>query len=298
MNGCFRLAALDLRTLNLHSFYGSPGFHWQKPSFSSLLFFVGACLTRIIYCEGCSVSLRPLFSVYCFRDQACSALSRMSSLPNSFTYGSVSSVHSVRDAFASYYRSQYYPSSNVQTSDMGNDLSDDEPPLSEALDPFDSVDTSCAERHPRYMGVSEENSVSLEVSEAALQTAGMRGRPSPRQPIRAHGGRETTPLLRKAASFTVFPSKPTPASVGRTNYKPLTHPDVPNIVPRDATSVPSATIVEHHYNGKSTYGQTLFNCIAVLLGIGMLSEPLAFAYAGWLWGTVLIIFFGLITCYT
>jgi hypothetical protein len=109
MNGCFRLAALDLRTLNLHSFYGSPGFHWQKPSFSSLLFFVGACLTRIIYCEGCSVSLRPLFSVYCFRDQACSALSRMSSLPNSFTYGSVSSVHSVRDAFASCKYPRCFP---------------------------------------------------------------------------------------------------------------------------------------------------------------------------------------------
>ncbi|KIJ68263.1 hypothetical protein HYDPIDRAFT_81664 [Hydnomerulius pinastri MD-312] len=30
----------------------------------------------------------------------------------------------------------------------------------------------------------------------------------------------------------------------------------------------------------------------------MLSEPLAFAYAGWFWGTVLIIFFGVICCYT
>ncbi|KIJ21596.1 hypothetical protein PAXINDRAFT_63380 [Paxillus involutus ATCC 200175] len=30
----------------------------------------------------------------------------------------------------------------------------------------------------------------------------------------------------------------------------------------------------------------------------MLSEPLAFAYAGWFWGTVLIIFFGVVTCYT
>lgn len=30
----------------------------------------------------------------------------------------------------------------------------------------------------------------------------------------------------------------------------------------------------------------------------MLSEPLAFAYAGWMMGTGLIIFFGFITCYT
>lgn len=42
----------------------------------------------------------------------------------------------------------------------------------------------------------------------------------------------------------------------------------------------------------------LFNSIAILLGIGMLSEPLAFAYAGWICGTLLIIFYGFITCYT
>ncbi|KAF8559229.1 hypothetical protein OG21DRAFT_1403136 [Imleria badia] len=125
----------------------------------------------------------------------------------------------------------------------------------------------------------------------------MAGTSSPRQPIGAHRGRETTPLLRKAASFAVFSSTRTPFA-GRTDYESLSHADVPNTVLQISTPVPSAIIVEHHYNGKSTYGQTLFNCIAVLSGIGMLSEPLAFAYAGWLWGTVLIIFFGLITCYT
>jgi vesicular inhibitory amino acid transporter len=30
----------------------------------------------------------------------------------------------------------------------------------------------------------------------------------------------------------------------------------------------------------------------------MLSEPLAFAYAGWIGGTVLIVFFGFLNCYT
>jgi hypothetical protein len=157
------------------------------------------------------------------------------------------------------YRSQDYPSSNVQTSDMANDLSNDEPPsgLSEPLDLLDSVVNSCAERHPRCMGVSEHNSASLEASEATLQTAGMRGCPSPCQPIRAHGGRETTPLLRKTASFTVFSSKPTLASVGGINYKSLSRPDVPNTVPQNSTPVPSATTVQYHYNGKSTYGQTV-----------------------------------------
>ncbi|KAF9821952.1 hypothetical protein IEO21_00382 [Rhodonia placenta] len=50
--------------------------------------------------------------------------------------------------------------------------------------------------------------------------------------------------------------------------------------------------------GHSTFGQTLFNAIAILLGIGMLSEPLAFAFAGWIGGTAIIISYGLITCYT
>ena len=50
--------------------------------------------------------------------------------------------------------------------------------------------------------------------------------------------------------------------------------------------------------GTSTYGQTLFNSIAILLGIGMLSEPLAFALSGWIGGTCLIIFYGAISCYS
>lgn len=50
--------------------------------------------------------------------------------------------------------------------------------------------------------------------------------------------------------------------------------------------------------GNSTYRQTLFNSTAILLGIGMLSEPLAFAYAGWITGTILITLYGFMTCYT
>ena len=177
----------------------------------------------------------------------------MHSLPVSILVAarSRSSCHTLAD-----YRSQYYPSSNVQTSDMASDISNDEPLLSEPLDPLDSVDNSCAERRPRCMGVPEQNSAPLEISGTAVQTAGMRGRPSPRQPTGAHGGRETTPLLRKAASFTVVSSKPTPASAGRINYKPPSHPGVPNTMSQNPTPVLSATVVEHR-NGKSTYGQTV-----------------------------------------
>ncbi|KAG8986496.1 hypothetical protein FRB94_014061 [Tulasnella sp. JGI-2019a] len=54
----------------------------------------------------------------------------------------------------------------------------------------------------------------------------------------------------------------------------------------------------HLQSGSSTFGQTLFNTIAILLGIGMLSCPLGFAYAGWVGGTLLMIFFGFLNCYT
>ncbi|KAJ7293285.1 transmembrane amino acid transporter protein-domain-containing protein [Mycena rebaudengoi] len=50
--------------------------------------------------------------------------------------------------------------------------------------------------------------------------------------------------------------------------------------------------------GQSTFGQTLFNCVAMLVGVGLLSVPLAFAYAGWVMGTVLILSYGFISRYT
>lgn len=51
-------------------------------------------------------------------------------------------------------------------------------------------------------------------------------------------------------------------------------------------------------DGQSTEGQTLFNATAVLVGIGLLSLPLAFAYAGWIGGTIMLLGFGWLTCYT
>jgi hypothetical protein len=50
--------------------------------------------------------------------------------------------------------------------------------------------------------------------------------------------------------------------------------------------------------GGSTFGQTLFNSINCLIGVGILAEPLAFAYAGWLGGTLILLFCGLVTNYT
>ncbi|OCF35994.1 hypothetical protein I316_02489 [Kwoniella heveanensis BCC8398] len=53
-----------------------------------------------------------------------------------------------------------------------------------------------------------------------------------------------------------------------------------------------------HPSGQSTDGQTLFNATAVLVGIGLLSLPLAFAYAGWVGGTLMLLGFGWLTCHT
>ncbi|KAG6850825.1 hypothetical protein H0H93_008128 [Arthromyces matolae] len=46
------------------------------------------------------------------------------------------------------------------------------------------------------------------------------------------------------------------------------------------------------HSGQSTFGQSLFNAIAILLGIGMLSDPFAFARSGLVPGTILIFGFG------
>jgi len=79
------------------------------------------------------------------------------------------------------------------------------------------------------------------------------------------------------------------------------------LLPRVTEEAPEPTPPGHSQNsiptksttiGQSTFYQTLFNATALLLGIGMLSEPLAFSYAGWICGTLLIIVYGFITCYT
>jgi len=98
---------------------------------------------------------------------------------------------------------------------------------------------------------------------------------------------ERTPLLRKIS--WQHDLQPPPGEHRR-----------PAIVQRRSSRTSVSTKASEYYfkPGKSTYRQTLFNAIAILLGIGMLSEPLAFSYAGWIPGTFLIIVYGYITCYT
>ncbi|GMK56747.1 hypothetical protein CspeluHIS016_0305870 [Cutaneotrichosporon spelunceum] len=71
--------------------------------------------------------------------------------------------------------------------------------------------------------------------------------------------------------------------------------------PSRRSSVVSHRRVSHRappHIGESSDGQTLFNATAVLVGIGLLSMPLAFSYAGWIGGTIMLIGFSYLTCTT
>lgn len=110
---------------------------------------------------------------------------------------------------------------------------------------------------------------------------------------------ERTPLIRKANSLSIPTTKKGYGSTegkqkSRTRTKPPSkiRPLEPIQKAREVGPVKLPPV------GRSTFGQTLFNAIATLLGVGMLSEPLAFAYAGWGCGTILLISYAWLTCYT
>lgn len=117
---------------------------------------------------------------------------------------------------------------------------------------------------------------------------------------------ERTPLIRiSGASSPMSYSTPVTPSTEATLAPSTTHLQPKVVVPHHPVAAHgrperrrSSVRRPHLPPGRSTYGQTLFNSIAILLGIGMLSCPLAFACAGWIGGTVLVIFYGFINCYT
>lgn len=50
--------------------------------------------------------------------------------------------------------------------------------------------------------------------------------------------------------------------------------------------------------GQSTLPQTIFNSVNVLIGVGLLSLPLAMKYSGWLFGMIFFLFSAVVTQYT
>ncbi|KAK6977041.1 aa-trans domain-containing protein [Favolaschia claudopus] len=222
----------------------------------------------------------------------------MTSLPTSFQVGSASSGQSVRDAIASYRRAQYLVAGSTVAS-----VSDDSDPLDDEEAGFGAIeeeeDIIEAERSPPessdgFIGQFDWDEDALDTPTTPKAALPFSRKISPSPGPRERNETERTPLLRKTISFTKTPV-PRRASANNNEYLAVPHAG-PSL--RRRSSAASARSMKYNYGGQSTFGQTLFNSIAILLGIGMLSEPLAFAYAGWGMGFFLIAFYGYISCYT
>ncbi|KAG1755108.1 transmembrane amino acid transporter protein-domain-containing protein [Suillus paluster] len=213
-----------------------------------------------------------------------------------FTYGSHTSSYTVRDAIASYRRSQFFASSNIPYSSHFSDdeesgeearvVEDDEEgeltPISrdDAIEVWDWDESSRPVMRPVRAFLPRQVVDIGEITPSGSQ-------------LTQTTSDEATPLL-KASSTSNQISYGGPGSDAYVDGELCGSTDR-SLLRRKS----SATLKKpYNYGGQSTYGQTLFNSIAILLGIGMLSEPLAFAYAGWIGGTALIIFLGCLNCYT
>ncbi|KAK7694562.1 hypothetical protein QCA50_001748 [Cerrena zonata] len=235
------------------------------------------------------------------------------SLPSTFSFGSYSTSN-VRDVINSYRRAQLYLSDSVSAPTSEDEYEDDVERGSIAEDE-EGVTT------PRPRGDSMDYGTIAGTWDEDLDSRPSRPTPiiapildrrqtdqstatlTPSERYPAHTTIEETPLLHRATSL----------SFQRPSYTQLnsdtTAPTIPRIRPivRRGSQISTLSRIsetgtstkgKHLPGGQSTFGQTLFNAIAILLGIGMLSEPLAFAYAGWIGGTLLIISYGFVACYT
>ncbi|KAG6878417.1 hypothetical protein C0993_007018 [Termitomyces sp. T159_Od127] len=225
------------------------------------------------------------------------------SLPVAFSVGSASSGQSVRDAIASYRRAQYFVAgSHVTAASDTETFSDDEQDDAYSRVGDEEANNVEPDQHRDNWEGLEAEAYDLECASSSLTNTSLANEFM--TPGRMRCPRETTPLIRKAISFSAS-SHPrrlsTPNFVDNvTSETPATVDYLqppPSSIPR-RLSAGSSKSARYDYGGKSTFGQTLFNSTAILLGIGMLSEPLAFAYSGWITGTVLIIGYGFVSCYT
>lgn len=258
----------------------------------------------------------------------------MSSFQGSFVFGS-HSTSGVRDAFEAYRRSQLYLSDSVSASASasGDEWDDDDRGSVIEEEPRDARDVE--ERLPHTVEYDPHAVVGNLQWDEDLTPGPSSARPdspprqyvipprpirqgtedtvvprtaSPRFPLAAspRTPREDTPLLRKTTSLTFAePRRPSAGDVIPGSALPGAEVPPPTLArrasqasTRDRRGSTGSRATKGVQAGQSTFGQTLFNAIAILLGIGMLSEPLAFAYAGWIGGMFLMIFYGYITCYT
>ncbi|KAJ7157928.1 transmembrane amino acid transporter protein-domain-containing protein [Mycena crocata] len=232
----------------------------------------------------------------------------MTSVPTSFQVGSASSGQSVRDAIASYRRVQYLVAGSTvaSVSDNSDPFSDEEAGVGFFDQDIEEEDLepAIASSHESegFIGQFDWDDTPTEETPTAprptLPFSRKIAPPTGPRPAERPERTERTPLLRKTISFTDIPHpRRTSTAANDTLTVPVAGPSG-FAAGRRRSSAASARSMKYNYGGQSTFGQTLFNSIAILLGIGMLSEPLAFAYAGWGMGLALIIFYGFISCYT
>ncbi|KAJ3776925.1 transmembrane amino acid transporter protein-domain-containing protein [Lentinula raphanica] len=231
----------------------------------------------------------------------------------SFSLGTPVSGSSVREVIASYRRAQYLAAGSTVASisdesdeideeaQIGSTFEEEEEPddLEEENLPTPTVPSS---QHDHNVFVDQFQWDDFENTQTTTETPLASSFPSPRRraerrPPQVHEG---TPLLKSKTSrlSTTSGTRSTPAPTEGSSYGLSDSGDASQTGPGRRLSATTKAESKQHLGGQSTFGQTLFNSIAILLGIGMLSEPLAFAYAGWIAGTILIILYGLISCYT
>lgn len=108
---------------------------------------------------------------------------------------------------------------------------------------------------------------------------------------------ERSPLLHKLSPIThtfqdpAYLTVPSPEPHSQASSQQAADPRLR----RNSVYQPQAQAI---VRGNSSFTQTVLNATSLLLGLGILSEPLAFAYAGWIGGTILILFLSAFTCYT
>ncbi|KAH9944456.1 transmembrane amino acid transporter protein-domain-containing protein [Epithele typhae] len=244
------------------------------------------------------------------------------SLPAAVVSGSYRSASSVIGAIEAYRRTQTqhsdFVSGSLSSSSGPSAATDPENAFQENddLDPFDDDEdapsirerTRSSGEHPFLANIQWDDDLTPAPTSEGRQYD---FRPAARAPWnippafededdlptpRAGPGERTPLMARSSSSRTVVPNYRTPAQVEQSIPE---HSALQRRASHLSTrSKSSWRERKPSHGGQSTFAQTLLNAVAVLFGIGMLSEPMAFSYAGWIWGTILIIGYGYISCYT
>ncbi|KAI0335356.1 hypothetical protein GY45DRAFT_1317300 [Cubamyces sp. BRFM 1775] len=239
----------------------------------------------------------------------------MSSLPAAIISGSYQSASSVIDVFESYRRAQAqhsdFVSGSLSSSSGRSGPLDAESELREDDDEQDLI-----EEVPRSLRVPSRATGDDALLENIQWDEDLTPGPSteqrsfdlptptvtsPRYPMSPSSediptprAGERTPLLTRQTTSATVLGRPAPLEQPRPAPQ---YSAVQRRISRSSMLSKGEPKVPQH-TGQSTFAQTLLNAVAVLFGIGMLSEPLAFAYAGWIGGSILIIGYGYISCYT